>query len=148
MIKRKLLIFIFSIISILSISATTMTFKSTGFSYRERNYYSWSNWRSESSNVTIMMMDNILIIYSPTVQTYDLYNLQDPYQDVDGDWILKSNFIDQDGDIGEFNLISPLNRELLIGLSKSCEDIKVLINESNKELILIFNDNTLSLIFI
>lgn len=105
MIKRKILIFIFSIISILSISATTMTFKSTGFSYRERNYYSWSNWRSESSNVTIMMMDNILIIYSPTVQTYDLYNLQDPYQDVDGDWILKSNFIDQDGDIGEFNLI-------------------------------------------
>lgn len=105
MAKRKLLIFIFSIISILSISATTMTFKSTGFSYRERNYYSWSNWRSESSNVTIMMMDNILIIYSPTVQTYDLYNLQDPYQDVDGDWILKSNFIDQDGDIGEFNLI-------------------------------------------
>ena len=105
MIKRKLLIFIFSIISILSISATTMTFKSTGFSYRERNYYSWSNWRSESSNVTIMMMDNILIIYSPTVQTYDLYNLQDPYQDIDGDWILKSNFIDQDGDIGEFNLI-------------------------------------------
>ena len=105
MIKRKLLIFIFSIISILSISATTMTFKSTGFSYRERNYYSWSNWRSESSNVTIMMMDNTLIIYSPTVQTYDLYNLQDPYQDVDGDWILKSNFIDQDGDIGEFDLI-------------------------------------------
>lgn len=105
MAKRKLLIFIFSIISILSISATTMTFKSTGFSYRERNYYSWSNWRSESSNVTIMMMDNILIIYSPTVQTYNLYNLQDPYQDVDGDWILKSNFIDQDGDIGEFNLI-------------------------------------------
>lgn len=105
MIKRKILIFIFSIISILSISATTMTFKSTGFSYRERNYYSWSNWRSESSNVTIMMMDNILIIYSPTVQTYDLYNLQDPYQDIDGDWILKSNFIDQDGDIGEFNLI-------------------------------------------
>ena len=105
MIKRKLLIFIFSIISILSISATTMTFKSTGFSYRERNYYSWSNWRSESSNVTIMMMDNILIIYSPTIQTYDLYNLQDPYQDIDGDWILKSNFIDQDGDIGEFNLI-------------------------------------------
>ena len=52
-----------------------------------------------------MMMDNILIIYSPTVQTYDLYNLQDPYQDVDGDWILKSNFIDQDGDIGEFDLI-------------------------------------------
>ena len=105
MIKRKLLIFIFSIISILSISATTMTFKSTGFSYRERNYYSWSNWRSESSNVTIMMMDNTLIIYSPTVQTYDLYNLQDPYQDIDGDWILKSNFIDQDGDVGEFNLI-------------------------------------------
>lgn len=96
---------IFSIISILSISATTLAFKSTGFSYRERNYYSWSNWRSESSNVTIMMKNNILIIYSPTVQTYDLYNLQDPYQDVDGDWILKSNFTDQDGDIGEFNLI-------------------------------------------
>ena len=49
--------------------------------------------------------------------------------------------------IGEFNLISPLNRELLIGLSKSCEDIKVLINESNKELILIFNNNVYSVNF-
>nr|DAI45598.1 MAG TPA: hypothetical protein [Bacteriophage sp.] len=105
MTKRKLLIFIFSIISILSISAETLTFKTTGFSYRERNYYSWSDWKSESSNIIIVMMDNILIIYSPTVQTYDMYNLQDPYQDVDGDWVLKSNFIDQDGDVGEFNLI-------------------------------------------
>lgn len=49
--------------------------------------------------------------------------------------------------IGEFKLISPLNRELLIGLSKSCEDIKVLINESNKELILIFNNNVYSVNF-
>ena len=49
--------------------------------------------------------------------------------------------------IGEFKLISPINRELLIGLSKSCEDIKVLINESNKELILIFNNNVYSVNF-
>lgn len=49
--------------------------------------------------------------------------------------------------IGEFKLISPLNRDLLIGLSKSCEDIKVLINESNKELILIFNNNVYSVNF-
>ena len=112
MIKRKLMIFIFSIISILSISATTLTFKSAGFSYRERNYYSWSNGRSESSNVTIMMTDNILIIYSPTVQTYDLYNLQDPYQDVDGDWVLKSNFIDQDGYVGEFDLIYRISHDM------------------------------------
>ena len=93
------------LLSTIILSAETLRFKSTGFSYSERNYYSWSNWQSESSNVTIVMMDNILIIYSPTVQTYDLYNLQDPYQDVDGDWILKSNFIDQDGDIGEFDLM-------------------------------------------
>lgn len=49
--------------------------------------------------------------------------------------------------IGEFKLISSLNRELLIGLSKSCEEIKVLINESSKELILIFNDNFYSVNF-
>ena len=49
--------------------------------------------------------------------------------------------------IGEFKLISPINRELLIGLSKSCEDIKVLTNESNKELILIFNNNVYSVNF-
>lgn len=49
--------------------------------------------------------------------------------------------------IGEFKLISPINRELLIGLSKSCEEIKVLINESSKELILIFNDNFYSVNF-
>lgn len=54
------------------------------------------------------------------------------------------NFVEK---IGEFKLISPLNRELLIGLSKSCEDIKVLINKSNKELILIFNNNVYSVNF-
>ena len=43
--------------------------------------------------------------------------------------------------VGEFKLISPLNRELFIGFSKSCEEIKVLINESNKELIFFFDDN-------
>lgn len=102
---KKIIILLCFILSIITINAENLKFRSTGFSYRERNYYGWSNWRSESSNVTIMMMDNILIIYSPTVQTYDLYNLQDPYQDVDGDWILKSNFIDQDGDVGEFDLI-------------------------------------------
>ena len=102
---KKIIIILCFLLSTVILSAETLRFKSTGFSYRERNYYSWSNWQSESSNVTIVMMDNILIIYSPTVQTYDLYNLQDPYQDVDGDWILKSNFIDQDGDRGEFDLI-------------------------------------------
>ena len=40
--------------------------------------------------------------------------------------------------IGEFKLISSLNRELFIGLSKSCEEIKVLTNELSKELLLIF----------
>ena len=49
--------------------------------------------------------------------------------------------------IGEFKLISSINRELLIGLLKSCEDIKVLTNESNKELILIFNNNVYSVNF-
>lgn len=102
---KKIIILLCFILSIITINAENLKFRSTGFSYRERNYYSWSNWRSESSNVTIMMMGNILIIYSPIVQTYNLYNLQDPYQDVDGDWILESNFIDQDGDVGEFNLI-------------------------------------------
>lgn len=49
--------------------------------------------------------------------------------------------------VGEFKLMSPLNRELFIGLSKSCEEIKILINASNKELILIFNNNFYSVYF-
>lgn len=49
--------------------------------------------------------------------------------------------------IGEFKIISPLNRELFMGFSKSCEEIKLLTNESSKELILIFNDNFYSVNF-
>lgn len=49
--------------------------------------------------------------------------------------------------VGELKIVSPLNRELFIGFSKSCEEIKVLINESSKELILIFNDNFYSVNF-
>ena len=48
------------LLSTIILNAETLRFKSTGFSYRERNYYSWSIWRSESSNVTIMMMDNVI----------------------------------------------------------------------------------------
>lgn len=102
---KKIIILLCFILSIITINAENLKFRSTGFSYRERNYYSWSNWSYESTYVNIVINNNILIIYSQKIQTYSLYNLKDPYQDVDGDWILKSNFIDQDGDIGEFNLI-------------------------------------------
>lgn len=102
---KKIIILLCFILSIITISAENLKFRSTGFSYRERNYYGWSNWSYESTYVNIVISNNILIIYSQKIQTYSLYNLKDPYQDIDGDWILKSNFIDQDGDIGEFNLI-------------------------------------------
>lgn len=49
--------------------------------------------------------------------------------------------------VGELKIVSPLNRELFIGFLKSCEEIKVLINELSKELILIFNDNFYSVNF-
>lgn len=54
------------------------------------------------------------------------------------------NFV---ANVGELKIVSPLNRELFIEFSKSCEEIKVLINESSKELILIFNDNFYSVNF-
>ena len=54
------------------------------------------------------------------------------------------NFV---ANVGELKIVSPLNREFFIGFSKSCEEIKVLINESSKELILIFNDNFYSVNF-
>lgn len=102
---KKIIIALCFLLSTIILSAETLRFKTTGFSYRERNFYSWSNWKSESSNIKIVLSNDILTIYSPTIQIYTLYNAQDPYQDNDGDYILKSNFIDQDGDKGEFDLI-------------------------------------------
>lgn len=102
---KRLIILLCFLSSLISISATTIRFKATEFNYRERTYYSWSNWKSESCNIRIDMVDNYLVIHSLKTQAYYLYNLQDAYTDADGDCILESNFIDQDGNKGEFNLI-------------------------------------------
>lgn len=109
---KKIIILLCFILSIITASAENLRFRSTGFSYRERNYYGWSDWSYENTYVNIVMSNNLLIIYSQRTQTYSLYNLRDPYQDIDGDWVLKSNFIDQDGDRGEFNLIYRVNDDM------------------------------------
>lgn len=99
-------IFITLIFCILAVSISAMTFKTTKFSYRENNGYGWSAWSpDEDSDMKIELDQNTLVIYSPVVQWYSIFNMQPCYTDEDGDKVIKANFYDQDMDRGILNII-------------------------------------------
>lgn len=99
-------IFITLIFCIFAVSISAMTFKTTKFSYRENNGYGWSAWSAaEDSDMKVELDQNTLVIYSPIVQWYSIFNIQPCYIDEDGDKVIEANFYDQDMDKGTLNII-------------------------------------------
>lgn len=101
--KRFLTAFI-AFMCVVCVSA--ITFKTTKFSYRENNGYGWSAWSAaEDSDMKVELDQNTLVIYSPVVQWYSIFNIQPCYIDEDGDKVIEANFYDQDMDKGTLNII-------------------------------------------
>lgn len=95
-----------------AVNAQVLNFKTTGFSYKYKDGYSWTNWSAlEKSNMslTIDMNNDIVTIYSPNVQVYGIYSHEGNYYDSDGDYNMVFKFIDQDGDYGTMSLIQRVN---------------------------------------
>ena len=89
-------------------SAQVINFRTTSYTYKQKNGYSWSNWAPyESSNMRITMNLNtdVVTIYSPKIQMYRVINYVGTYVDSDGDQVAEYKFIDQDGDRGTMRLM-------------------------------------------
>lgn len=85
------------------------TYKTTRFYYCKKTVYGWSKWVTKESNIRVSFNNSLLIIYSPVIQTYQIYASGTPYIDSDGDRRLLCDFIDQDGDRGRIEFIYRVN---------------------------------------
>lgn len=107
--KQRIFAFVmFVILSITAISAQTISFKTTSFSYREKNSYGWTNWSNSTSSNLLLTIDidnDRVTIFSPLTQYYKITEYVSQGYDSDGDYVAKFRFIDQDRDYGTLRLI-------------------------------------------
>ncbi len=102
--KKLVLMFLFAFVSILSIEAQTYYYRTTGFAMKHVNSYgswtNWTDWEKSDMLVTIDYDNDIVRIYSPRRQTYQITNYVRRYTDSSGGSQVEFYFIDQDGDRG------------------------------------------------
>ena len=91
-----------------SVYSDTYYFRTTAFSTKVKTNMGWGSWSMwEESNMTLVIddSDNFVIIYSPMTQIYNIYRIYDLYKDSSGNYILKFDVYDQDGDYGALRLV-------------------------------------------
>lgn len=106
---KKVIILLFLCIS-LPLSSQTINFKTISFAEKEYNYSTqsweaWSSWEDSNMLLTIDMSNDIVTIYSPKVQIYQIYSSNGSYYDDDDDLHVLFKFVDQDGDNGTMRLL-------------------------------------------
>lgn len=103
--KKSIILFILVIFGTITSIAQTISFRSTSFTYKYSNSYSWS--KSEPSNMLITMdfSNDIITIFSPVIQYYKIIEYLGEGYDSDKDYVVKLRFVDQDGDYGIMRLI-------------------------------------------
>lgn len=104
--KRLLLVLTIIIASVTAFSQT-IAFETTHFSYKEKNYYGWSNWSNWEPSRSLMTIDlnnDMIVIYTQQTQYYNIVSVGESY--VSGNaQVQEFGFIDQDGDRGTFRLV-------------------------------------------
>lgn len=105
---KKFIFTIFFSLFVFVVSAQTISFETTSFTYKERTYRGWTNWspyERSSMLLTINLDRDIVTIYSPVTQYYNIISYDGTYTDREGDTTIKYSFIDQDGDRGTMRLM-------------------------------------------
>ena len=101
--KRLLLILVTAFIT-LSASSQIQQYRTQAFSYKQQNY-DWSDWEESNMLVIFDFSTDIVTIYSPTTQYYQIISQPQSGYDSDGEGYVKFRFIDQDGDQGTLKLM-------------------------------------------
>lgn len=112
---KKLLLVLLGIFLYIGARADVVyEFRTVGFAsrfYNEQMQY-WDDWSDvEPSDMRLIINDtyNIVIIYSPQIQTYKITEHMNNFYDADGDYNMVYKFIDQDGDRGTMKLLMRAN---------------------------------------
>ena len=99
--KKLLFTLLFAMISICSF-AQVYKYQTTELAIKTQNsrgnWGDWSDWEDCSCLVVINLDKDKITIYSKERQEYDVYECDDPYEDSDGDTVIKMKAVDQDGD--------------------------------------------------
>lgn len=95
-----------SFTSIQSVNAqnyTTQWYKTTAFASQTYNYYTqswnnWSTWEKSNMNIKFDLSSDVIVIYSPQIQVYTVFNVGTAYTDTSGGQQVKFNARDAEGD--------------------------------------------------
>ena len=105
---KRFLLMLMMVFTVTCVSAQIYTYRTTEFAYKTMNNYGrWNNWTDwESSNVliTINFTTDVVKIYSPKTQIYNITEFTRRFTDNSGGNQVEFKFIDQDYDRGTMRL--------------------------------------------
>ena len=105
---KKLFIFILFVFNIVAINAQILKFRTTGYYERQKYDWGWENWSSKQAsnmNIVINLNNDVVTIYTPKTQIYNIYKYIGTKKDSDGDITMTYKFYDQDLDFGNMRLM-------------------------------------------
>jgi hypothetical protein len=84
-------------------------YKTTAFASQTYNYYTsswnnWSEWEKSDMNIKFDLTNDVIVIYSPNVQVYTIFNTGATFTDTSGGKQVKFNAYDGEGDRADIRL--------------------------------------------
>lgn len=105
--KKFLILLLLSLASVMSFSQTTLWFRTTEFAYKSIDDYGrwtgWSDWEESGMNVKFDLSKDLIVIYSPDIQVYNVLEEKEPPYDQTGRQV-KYWVINQDKEYGYLRL--------------------------------------------
>lgn len=87
-------------------SAETNYYKTTHFAYAKKinNVWQWSDWEASDMLVKFDLSNDVITIYSPETQVYNVLKFLRSFTDENGGKQVEFRVVDQDGDYGSVRL--------------------------------------------
>jgi hypothetical protein len=81
----------------------TQWYKTTAFASQTYNYYTsswnnWTDWQKSNMNIKFDLNNDVIVIYSPQIQIYSVFNVGTPFTDSSGGQQVKFNAYDSEDD--------------------------------------------------
>lgn len=96
---KKLFLIIFTFITVLNSNAQAYYFETSQFAYKVKysGYWTdWTDWEDSKLIITINLDTDVIAIYSPSLQVYQITKYIQDYEDEGGGYQKEYAFIDQD----------------------------------------------------
>ena len=107
--KKAILVILLSLICVSAYSEEIMLFKTKRFCMQEKdsngNWPGFSPWEDSDLKIVVDLTTDVVTIYSPRKQVYQITDSLGEYTDSDGETTAKLRFVDQDGDLGDMRLM-------------------------------------------